>query len=255
VEIIEARLAEAGRRNVPITYSAVADGIDFQLSDGRNHAINIHEWTGLDRQIIGDFLGFIAARTFANHGFMASALAVDATDMQPSDSFFRVAVALGALSRDTKHERDSFWIRHFNLAHEFYRQQEEMPTAGDLFTYAQTVLEGAPTKLTAASRSRCDSVRRLAKEEYRGDDGLLRCEACGWARPFSLVEADIVEMHHRNPLATAPAKGRRLTMEEAIHSLMPLCPNCHRIMHAKPGGGIFTLLELQDILTSLGRSP
>ena len=40
--------------------------------------------------------------------------------------------------------------------------------------------------------------------------------------------------------------------EEAINNLMPLCPNCHRIAHAKPGGGVFSLAELQDIATSNG---
>jgi predicted HNH restriction endonuclease len=28
--------------------------------------------------------------------------------------------------------------------------------------------------------------------------------------------------------------GRDLTFEEAIQHLTPLCPNCHRIAHAKP---------------------
>lgn len=244
-------MADAARRNEPITYSDVVQGIEFTLDDGRRHTIDIHNWTGLDQRIIGQFLGFISVRTYDAHEFMASALAVDATNMQPSKSFFDFALNIGALVRDTERERTAFWIRQFNLAHEHYSKQPVLPTAADFNIYTRTVLEGVPTTLTTTTRSRCAVACHLAKEHYRGADGLLRCEACVWAKP-SRIEADIVELYHRDPLAAAREEGRQLTIDEAIGGLMPLCPNCHRIAHAKPGGGIYTLDELQDILTSNG---
>jgi predicted HNH restriction endonuclease len=70
-----------------------------------------------------------------------------------------------------------------------------------------------------------------------------------------MIEGDIVQLHHRDPLATAPAEGRQLTIDEAIWSLIPLCPNCHRIAHAKPDGGIFTLDELREIVQRTSASP
>ena len=96
VRIIESRLADAGRRNAPITYSEVVQGIEFTLDDGRRHIIDTHNWTGLDQRIIGQFLGFISARTYGAHEFMASALAVAATNGQPSRNFYDFALNIGA---------------------------------------------------------------------------------------------------------------------------------------------------------------
>ena len=121
------------------------------------------------------------------------------------------------------------------------------PTAAEFDHYARTVLEGASTTKPATVRNRCDALLAIAREHYRGADGILRCEVCQWARPFQL-SADIVELHHRNPLAAAPQEGRQLTLDDAVASLSPLCPNCHRVAHAKPDGSIYSIDELRRII-------
>jgi predicted HNH restriction endonuclease len=76
----------------------------------------------------------------------------------------------------------------------------------------------------------------------------LRCEVCGWFKSDNRISGDIVELHHMRPLAEAPDQGRRLSLAEAIRSLVPLCPTCHRIAHSRLGGGDFTLERLKEII-------
>ena len=135
-----------------------------------------------------------------------------------------------------------------NSDRDYYLKQphaDSLPTAVEFYDYTRTVLEGVPTKLTTPARNRCKLVSRLAKEHYRRTDGLLGCNLCQWAKPSTAIKGDIVELHHNDPLADAPCTGRRLTIDQAIRSLIPLCPTCHRIAHAKPDWGTFTIDELR----------
>lgn len=127
------------------------------------------------------------------------------------------------------------------------------PAAPETFTtkeieVAGTFAEGAQSEVTAKTRERSARLRDLARAHFitHSADGRLHCAICTWAPPLSLaLSGPIVEIHHGLGISAYPTGGRALTFEEAIQHLTPLCPNCHRITHAKPGGGTFTLAELQ----------
>ncbi len=120
---LERRIAEAGRKLAMITYSDLVSGIMFTIStvnEGKPFQINIYEWSGLDRAVLGEFLGFISTRSYRDHGFMASALVVNKAEYKPSDHFFQWMKTLNIL-RDL--EEDTvlrFWIDHVNKAHNWY---------------------------------------------------------------------------------------------------------------------------------------
>jgi 5-methylcytosine-specific restriction protein A len=118
-------------------------------------------------------------------------------------------------------------------------------------TVAGTFAEGAQSQVTAKTRERSARLRDLARAHFakQSADGRLHCASCDWAPPLSLVlTSPIVEIHHGLGISQYPADGRALTFDEAIQHLTPLCPNCHRIAHAKPGGGAFKLEELRQAL-------
>lgn len=118
----------------------------------------------------------------------------------------------------------------------------------DEITAAGTFAEGAQSQVTTKVRERSAHLRDLAREHYakQSPDGRLHCATCDWAPPLSFaLTGPIVEIHHGLGISEYPADGRALTFEEAIQHLTPLCPNCHRIAHAKPGGHTFTLDELK----------
>jgi hypothetical protein len=112
-------------------------------------------------------------------------------------------------------------------------------------------IEGAKKTINLDIRARCDAFRKRAKEVFRSPDGFLCCEICGWHKPpDGRISGDIVELHHINPIHEAPASGRKVTLEEAIKLLVPVCPNCHRMLHSKIGGGQFDAQILKQILKS-----
>ncbi|MBI5770015.1 MAG: hypothetical protein HZA93_19725 [Verrucomicrobia bacterium] len=132
-------------------------------------------------------------------------------------------------------------------------QRGPWPPPAETFTpveiaAAGSFAEGAKVEITAQIRERCQRLRELARAHFakRSIDGRLHCAVCDWAPPPSFaLTGPIVEIHHGLGIGEYPADGRALTFEEAIQHLTPLCPNCHRIAHAKPGGGTFTLDELK----------
>lgn len=117
------RLIDAARRRDLITYSDLVLGVTFYLStvnDGQPFQIDPSSWSEIDRAILGDFLGCIAAHSYADHRFLASAVAVSKEDRCPTEPFFKWAHTLGLLTDNTVDGRLVFWTNQVNHAYEVY---------------------------------------------------------------------------------------------------------------------------------------
>jgi len=257
---IERRLAQAAGKGRPVPYSKLVSDVLFQLEGKKDaYRINTFDWSGQDRGLIGEYLGYLSAITYERYGFMASSIAVDSKEMRPSKSFYDLAIELGAY--DGRQSREEFWVGELNTAFEHYNKhaasvgEDLLPEESDFIEYARDVIEGAVTERSASVRKRCSRLLDRAKDHYRADDGILSCKVCGWAKPSDEIQGDIVEMHHSNPLADAPVGGRKMSLNEAIALLTPLCPNCHRMVHGKAGGGIFSPDELLRLIEKRAMSP
>ena len=129
----------------------------------------------------------------------------------------------------------------------------ELPSYPELIDFTKLIAEGRLSMVSQITRSRCDTLRRRARAYYVGVDGLLACEVCGWSKPDNRFSGDIVELHHARPLAEIPADGITLTLADAISSMVPLCPSCHRCAHSRRGErSTFTIEELKSMI---GRKP
>jgi predicted HNH restriction endonuclease len=128
--------------------------------------------------------------------------------------------------------------------------RSSIPTQKDLSQYQRAVLEGTLGAMTCKVRRRCEELRRRARRFYRGADGKLRCVVCGWYKPNHSISGDIVELHHLRPLANHPTAGVQQLLDEAIKSMAPLCPCCHRIAHSRLGNirRPFSVDELRAIV-------
>ena len=132
-------------------------------------------------------------------------------------------------------------------------QRGPVPPVPETFTRGEisaagTYSEGTLGEATAKTRERSARLRDLARAHFakQSADGRLHCAACDWAPPLSLaLTGPIVEIHHEVAISTLPADGLALPFADAVKFLTPLCPNCHRILHAKPGGGSFTLQAIR----------
>jgi hypothetical protein len=112
------------------------------------------------------------------------------------------------------------------------------------------IAEGKESTVAIKVRERSARLRILARAYFRrqAPDGKLHCAACGWTAPDLPLSREIVEVHHAEEVHALPKKGREQLFAEIVKSLVPLCPNCHRMLHSKGGGGSFTLADLRQRL-------
>ena len=132
------RLVETGRGEELITYSELVQGIAFRLpsiNGGRPFALGEDgEWSGLDRMVLGRFLGYLSAETYRDNepGFLLSALAVLKETRQPSEpGFFGWTRQLGLLERPGEEATLTFWVEQVRLAQAWCRRQPRPAGAAD----------------------------------------------------------------------------------------------------------------------------
>ncbi len=120
---IQQRIAEVGRLRKMITYFNFVRNIGFQLpkiNEGKPYFIQTHEWTGLDRAIIGDFLACASSKSYSRYGFMYNALVVDKTEYKPSDNWLSWLKSLDILPDLDEETKMAYWVEQVNKAHEHY---------------------------------------------------------------------------------------------------------------------------------------
>jgi predicted HNH restriction endonuclease len=111
--------------------------------------------------------------------------------------------------------------------------------------------EGALEYASVKQRGR-SRILRDAKivDLKRTNKGILACMACG----FNFLEfygergRDYIEIHHTSPVHLMDIKGTKSRVDEAMKLLIPVCSNCHRMIHRKRGE-ILTITELKKIMT------
>jgi hypothetical protein len=126
---LEERIAEAGRNLSMITYSDLVKGVDFHLPNVRNgqaYRVPIHDWSGFDRGMVGEFLGYISMRSYCANGFMASALVVNRLEYKPSDLFFEWMKRIEVLPDTNEGTVMKFWIDQVNKAHNWYKADRRL---------------------------------------------------------------------------------------------------------------------------------
>jgi len=92
--------------------------------------------------------------------------------------------------------------------------------------------EGAPGFRESMYRKRSSTLLKKGREYFQQQepDGKLRFKACAFVTPED-VSAEIIQLHHLYPILDAGEDGSAMPFEEAVKKLLPLCPNCHAIVH------------------------
>src|ERR1022692_3405481 len=158
------------------------------------------------------------AKWLHQNGFPAvTGLIVDQKDFQPGEGYFKV-------NNQPLNNRE-WWAEQIKKGIAFdwspYVNDDVAPTVDEIASIERAVQEGTINTISIEARSRSEALSRRARQYYRGADGKLRCEICEWHKPDNRISGDIVELHHMRPLANLPSAGIRLTMREAIESLVP----------------------------------
>jgi len=71
------------------------------------------------------------------------------------------------------------------------------------------------------------------------------CQVCGinFEKVYGESGKQFIEVHHLNPIADTDGEH----VLDPVNGLVPLCSNCHSMIHRKPGGQLYTLQELKDL--------
>lgn len=101
-------------------------------------------------------------------------------------------------------------------------------------------------KQTAYERSA--KLRELAIRFY-AVDGAIQCEVCGF--DFRAVYGShgegFIEIHHIKPIFHYADQDMEKTLASALQNVVPLCSNCHRMIHRKRSQ-MLSVAELKQII-------
>ena len=120
---LKRRIARRARLGRTLTYSELADGVEFDLPGlaDRPHRIDVHNWSQLDRAIVGDFLGYISMESYQLGRFLASALVVGKDDHVPGAGFYGLLNDLDMIASKDDPRGSVIWGEHVELAKQWYR--------------------------------------------------------------------------------------------------------------------------------------
>jgi len=129
--------------------------------------------------------------------------------------------ALEALSKITKSDGMESW--DFNLFDETLSFEEAAP-----------VIEGKERIVKQKVYERSLKLRQSAIKYFSKNNRIL-CEVCGF--DFQAVYGEhgkgFIEVHHMKPIFTYGVEDIEKTLQDAISNLVPLCSNCHRMIHRR----------------------
>jgi len=118
--------------------------------------------------------------------------------------------------------------------------------------YSNLVIEEGFTKFSQVkTKSRSRKLVSIAKNHYAGE-GKIFCSACNFNFEdfYGVVGREYIEIHHLDPIF-AREEGFEQSIGEALKSVVPVCSNCHRIIHRK-NDQFLSIPSLQELINSNG---
>ena len=102
-----------------------------------------------------------------------------------------------------------------------------------IIPYSEVVSEGETKFLISKVKSRSYKLRNAAIDNFT-HNGIISCDCCGFE--FNSYYGDkygvsCIEIHHLKPIFQYPDKSIQQTIDDALKTLLPVCPNCHRVIH------------------------
>lgn len=98
---------------------------------------------------------------------------------------------------------------------------------------AESIIEGAKKKITVNAYERDPKAARQCKQYYLKKYGRITCQICGFdfGKVYGKEYDNMIHIHHIRPLSTIQQEYEL----DPLNDLIPVCPNCHMVLHAKGG--------------------
>lgn len=97
------------------------------------------------------------------------------------------------------------------------------------------ISEGMQKFVKSKAYERSNKLRKYAIEHFQ-DKGIVGCNACNFIfEKFYGKELGegFIEIHHIKPVYQYEGDDVNKTITEALKNLVPLCSNCHKMIHRK----------------------
>lgn len=97
----------------------------------------------------------------------------------------------------------------------------------------EVVSEGRITTRCIQTRERSSKLRMIAIEHFTHNN-MICCDCCGFNFPKvygTTYGKDCIEIHHIKPIFQYQGEKFEQVVTNALKNLLPVCPNCHRVIH------------------------
>jgi hypothetical protein len=81
---------------------------------------------------------------------------------------------------------------------------------------------------------RSQILTREALKKFKNQDGSIECVGCGFRAEerYGPDHTGIIDIHHTQPIFLSAGTSRKIAIADALNHVVPLCPNCHRVVHS-----------------------
>ncbi len=119
-------------------------------------------------------------------------------------------------------------------AFEIVNKNKDTDKQIELFDENTTVIEGAEAVVKTKVYKRSSKLREKAIQFYTVDDR-IKCHACcfDFEEFYGEYGKNFIEIHHQKPVFQFDGDDLEKTIEEALKNVIPVCSNCHRMIHRK----------------------
>ena len=104
----------------------------------------------------------------------------------------------------------------------------------EIFDENTTVVEGTQAIVKTKVYKRSNKLREKAIQFYTVDDR-IKCQACcfDFEEFYGEYGKNFIEIHHQKPVFQFDGDDLERTIEEALENVIPVCSNCHRMIHRR----------------------
>ena len=95
------------------------------------------------------------------------------------------------------------------------------------------VSEGRLVTKNVQVRERSNKLRSIAIEHFSRNNE-IHCNCCGFNFPTyygDVYGKNCIEIHHKKPIFQYQDDSFEQQVARALENLLPVCPNCHRVIH------------------------